>query len=160
MPQKKKIPAIQILEGNPSKRLLNAAGVEGLGEPITPEHLLPDARACVEVIRESMPPRIYSRLDSFALAAFGMAWAVHKKAAETIAHPDFEWMVTNDNGNPVPNPWLKILNAQVPIMIALGSRLGLDPHARAALSAPSVRDPESKFAGLIGLQRSSSSLNA
>lgn len=156
MPRKKNIPAIQILEGNPSKRLLNAAGVEGLGEPFTPEHLMPDARGCVEVIQASMPPRVYSRLDSFTLAAFGMAWAIHKKAAAEIARPDFEWLVPNQNGNLHPNEWLKILNAQVPILVSLGSRLGLDPHARASLSQPSARDPESKFAGLIGHNSSSS----
>jgi hypothetical protein len=40
------------------------------------------------LIKQSMPPRIYSALDSFHLAAFGMAWAIHKKAAIDISNPD------------------------------------------------------------------------
>jgi hypothetical protein len=57
-----------------------------------------DARGCIAVIQASMPSRIYSALDSFALAGFGMAWALHKRAAIEISNPDFEWTVVNSTG--------------------------------------------------------------
>ena len=44
---------------------MQASGVEGLGEPFIPDHLNEDARACVEVIRASMPDSVYCALDSF-----------------------------------------------------------------------------------------------
>src|SRR6476646_8940618 len=129
----KKLAAIRRLEGNPGKRLIEEAGIEPLGEPFIPEHLMDDARGCIEVIKSSMPSSVYSALDSFHLAAFGMAWAIHKKAAIEISNPKFEWTVTNSAGSQVQSPWIKILNAQAAIIASLGDRLGLDPKSRAAL---------------------------
>jgi len=56
------------LDGNPSHRLIHESGIEGLGEPFVAEHLMDDARGCIDVIKQSMPPRIYSALDSFLLS--------------------------------------------------------------------------------------------
>ena len=86
-----------------------------------------DARGCIEVIRQSMPKSVYSALDSYLLAAFGMAWAIHKKAAREISNPDFNWTVNNSVGSQILSPWLKVLNAQATIIASLGDRLGLDP---------------------------------
>ena len=151
-----KLTALQILDGNPSKRLLRASGVEGLGAPMVAEHLSVDARDCVEVIRASMPEGVYCALDSFHLAAFAMAWAVHKRAATEIGMPGFEWIETNDKGNRAPNVWFRILNTQAAIIVSLGDRLGLDPKSRASIAPPGQRDA-SKFAGLIGSARTASS---
>ena len=49
--------AIKILEGNPGKQVLEMAGIAGLGEPFVPEHLMDDARGCIEVIKQSMPEK-------------------------------------------------------------------------------------------------------
>lgn len=147
---RKKIPAIEALEGNPGKRAIEASGIEGLGEPFVAEHLMDDARGCIEVIKQSMPARVYSALDSFHLAAFGMAWAIHKKAALEISNPEFQWVVLNSAGSQTPSPWIKILNSQAEKMASLGDRLGLDPKSRAALKLPSAKQQKSKFAGLIG----------
>ena len=65
-----------------------------LGERYIVEHLMGDARGCIECIKRSMPAKVYSALDSFLLAAFGMAWALHKKAALEISNPEFAWIVT------------------------------------------------------------------
>src|SRR5262245_5255931 len=99
---KKKLAVLDYLDGNPSKtrRLVNeACGVDGLGRPFTPTYLaaakselMLDAKACVEVIQASMPPQVYKALDSFHLAAFGLAWAVHKRAAEQIGREEFEFV--------------------------------------------------------------------
>jgi phage terminase small subunit len=97
-----------------------------------------------------MPPRIYSALDSFLLAAFGMAWAIHKMAAIEISNPNFAWTVANSAGAQVPSPWIKILNQQATLLATLGDRLGLDPKSRAALKLPGARQQKSKFEGLIG----------
>ena len=106
-----------------------------------------DARGCIEVIRQSMPKSVYSALDSYLLAAFGMAWAIHKKAAREISNPDFNWTVNNSVGSQILSPWLKVLNAQATIIASLGDRLGLDPKSRAALKLPGARQKRSRFAG-------------
>ena len=152
----KKPAIVRRLEGNPGKRLIEESGIEALGEPFIAEHLMDDARGCVEVIRTSMPSRIYSALDSFHPAAFGMARSIHKKASLEISNPDFEWTVTNSAGSQVASPWIKILNGQAAIMVSLGDRLGLDPKSRAALKLPGARQKRSRFEGLIaqaGLSR-------
>jgi phage terminase small subunit len=155
-----KHPALEALEGNPGKRLIQESGIEALGEPFVAEHLMDDARGCIEVIKQSMPVNIYSALDSFHLAAFGMAWAIHKKAALEISNPSFDWIVTNSAGSETQSPWIKMLNGQAAILASLGDRLGLDPKSRAALKLPGARQRKSKFAGLIGQLGSSPSLSS
>src|SRR6476646_5804908 len=118
----KKLAAIRRLEGNPGKRLIEEAGIEASGQPFVAEHLMDDARGCIEVIKASMPPSVYSALDSFHLAAFGMAWAIHKKAAHEISNPGFAWTVTNSQGSKTQSPWLKILNQQAALIATLGDR--------------------------------------
>jgi phage terminase small subunit len=147
---RKKLPSLERLEGNPGKRPVEASGIEGLGEPFIPEHLADDARGCIEVIKRSMPPKVYSALDSFELAAFGVAWAVHKRAALKISAPDFEFVTRAPSGVEMQSPWLAILNKQAMIMASLGDRMGLDPKSRAALKLPAARQQRSKFDGLLG----------
>jgi phage terminase small subunit len=146
----KKPAVIRRLEGNPGKRLIEESGIEAQGQPFIPEHLMDDARGVIEVIKQSMPPKIYSALDSFLLAAFGVAWTIHKRAAHEIGNPDFQWTVANSAGAPTPSPWIKILNQQASLLATLGDRLGLDPKSRAALKLPNARQQRSKFEGLIG----------
>lgn len=153
---RKKLAELERLEGNPSKRSIFDSMIEAYGEPFVPDHLADDARGCIEVIKQSMPPRVYSRLDSFLLAAFGAAWAVHKRAALEVSAPEFRWIVSNNSGTEAPNPWLRILNEQAAKMASLGDRLGLDPKSRAALKVPHADEPKSKFAGLLGASASES----
>ena len=97
-----------------------------------------------------MPSGVYSALDSFHLAAFAMAWVIHKRAAHEIGNRDFAFTVPGSTGSQVPSPWIKILNQQAAILASLGDRLGLDPKSRAALKLPNARQQKSKFDGLIG----------
>jgi P27 family predicted phage terminase small subunit len=155
---KPKLAALERLEGNPSKRPVLDLGIEALGDVFVPEHLHEDAQACIEVIRGSMPPKVYAKVDSFLLSGFATAWAVHKRAAHEISNPAFGWLVTNGSGSLAKNPWVDILRGALKDMMSAGDRLGLDPKARAALRLP-AEQPQSKFAGLIGRPTSSPSLN-
>lgn len=152
---RKKLAELDRLDGNPSHRVIEESGIEALGEPFVAEHLSDDARGCIEVIKQSMPTRVYSALDSFILAAFGTAWALHKLAAHKINDPGFEHVISVANGSEYQSPWLAILNKQAALMASLGDRLGLDPKSRAALKLPDARQRKSKFAGLIGRTMSS-----
>jgi phage terminase small subunit len=107
-----------------------------------------------------MPAGIYSALDSFILSAFATAWALHKLAAHKINDPEFQHVYEiGDAGAKAQSPWLAILNKQAMLMASLGDRLGLDPKSRAALKLPGAKQRKSKFAGLIGQNGLSNSLN-
>ena len=41
---RRKLAALHYLEGNPSKKSLDMSGVDAIGEPFIPEHLMDDAR--------------------------------------------------------------------------------------------------------------------
>jgi phage terminase small subunit len=158
---KPKLAAFERLEGNPGKRIIEESGIEALGQPFVAEHLMDDARGCIEVIKASMPSSVYSALDSFLLAAFGTTWALHKRAALEISSPDFEHVYSvNESGALAQNPWLSILNKQAMQLASLGDRLGLDPKSRAALKLPNAKQKKSKFDGLIGQNGSSASLSS
>lgn len=148
--RKKKLTALHHLE-NSRQKISRLIGIDGYGTPLTFNHLHADAKQCIEIIEHSMPPNIYTRLDSFMLAVFATAWAGHKHAVEEMSKPDFEPVVTNDKGNVSPSPWYKILNSQAQVVVAVGGRLGLDPLTRQDLKSPEQRN-QSKFAGLIGLE--------
>jgi phage terminase small subunit len=147
---KRKLAAIDRLDGNPSHRHYDETGVEALGSPFIPEHLSDDARGCIEVIKTSMPAGVFSALDSFLLATFGTAWMLHKRACLEMIKPDFEYLIPGSTGSAVPSPWIKIANGQVAIMLSLADRLGLNPTSRAGLKLPEAKRQKSKFAGLLG----------
>ncbi|WP_375458877.1 P27 family phage terminase small subunit [uncultured Enterovirga sp.] len=154
---RKKLPELNRLDGSPGKRGgsdLPDFGIEAVGDVFIPDHLHEDAQGCIEVIRGSMPPKLYAKVDSFILSAFATAWAVHKQATHEISAPGFDWIVTSERGNQQPNPWLRILDKQATLLASLGDRLGLNPRARADLKLPAEK-PASKFDGLIGLPGSS-----
>jgi phage terminase small subunit len=159
MGRRKKLAEIDRLEGNPGRRFIEETGVEALGSPFIPEHLSDDARGCIEVIQAHMPPNIYSALDSFILAAFGTAWAIHKKATLVVSDPNFKWIDKSKRGAGVESAWVKIIRQQATLMASLGDRLGLDPKSRAALRLPGAKQRRSKFAGLIGATAASTYKN-
>lgn len=161
MARRKNLAEQDRLNGSPGKRPVVDLGIEieAVGDVFIPDHLHEDAQACIEVVKASMPPKVYAKVDSFLLSAFGTAWAIHKHAAFKVSDPAFEWIVLNSAGSQTPSPWLKILNAQAQLLASLGDRLGLDPKARAGLKLPREK-PASKFDGLIGQRGSSRSLNA
>ena len=154
MPARKKLRAIKILEGNRGKQRIPPPGIEALGQPFIPEHLSDDARGAFEIIASSMPDGVYSALDTFLLSTFATAWAIHKKAAQQIAKPDFAWIVSNARGTLRHSPWISLMNNQALLMASLGDRLGLDPKSRAALALPERQGQQTKFAGLLGGQPS------
>ena len=146
----KKLAAIERLECNPGCYPIEESGVAGLGEPFIPEHLPDDARGCIGVIKVSMPPGVYSALDSFLL--WRLRWF-----GQFTKRPPMRSAGLSFNGRPqasaavrrlVPGSELRTSRAQM--LASLGDRLGLDPKSRAALKLPNARQQRSKFEGLIG----------
>ena len=157
---KKKLAALERLEGNPGKKRIIDTGITAAGDVFIPEHLHEDAQGCIEVIRRSMPAGVYSALDSFLLAAFATAWAVHKRAAHEISNPSFDWLTPTAADTVQKNPWFDILRGAARDLMAAGDRLGLNPKARLGLTLPAEKRPRSKFDGLFAPTGSSHSLSA
>jgi phage terminase small subunit len=142
---RKKLKALDILDGNPSHREIPVHGIETYGAPFIPEHLHEDARACIEVIKSSMPSKVYGTLDSYLLAAFGVAWAMHKAAATALSAPGAAYVVKGG-----VNRWVTVLEKATDKLATLSARLGLDPLSRQNLKVPTSRPEQSKFSGLLG----------
>lgn len=159
MGRRKKIPELDRIDGNPSNRPALVVEVEGIGSVFVPDHLPDEAGAVIEIIKEMMPDRVYSAVDSYLLSAFAMEWYVHRQISHFISDPLFGWTVTNRLGEQKVNPWVKELPKHAMALASLGDRLGLDPKSRAALRLPDEK-PRSKFDGLLGQNELSHSSNA
>jgi phage terminase small subunit len=154
MGRPRKSPEARRLEGNPGKRPIPETAIVATGPVIAPDHLSEEARACIELIKQSLPPKTYAACDVFLLSAYATAWAQHKICAQEVSRPDFSHMEMGSQGQSVLNPWLKHMNEQARLLQSIGARLFLDPVARAALKLPDEK-PKSKFDGLIGQTESS-----
>src|SRR5215217_4712758 len=140
----KKPPEVRKLEGNPGKRRIPEPVVRATGKIFEAKHLTADAKACIEVIRNSLPIKTFAALDSFLLTSFAEAWSLHKAAVIAIQAEGH--ISEGSTGQPVVNPWIKVLNEQARIMLALSGKLYLDPVSRLAIRTD--EQPKSKFSDL------------
>lgn len=152
---KPKLPAVEILEGRPGKKPILGEFLEATGEAFVPEHISDAAQACMEVCKASMPDRTYSQADTYALAAFAEAWAVHRELTHQMQAPGFEWTLIGEGGRHYANPVVGMRNTQAQLIATLGDRLGLNPKARIGIRLPGEKRPRSKFDGLLGQNVSS-----
>ena len=143
-----KHPILKRLEGNPGKRRVDDLLVVAEGEPLCPDHLSDDAAICFEAVVRSMPPGVYSRVDSYMLAAFAEAWSLHKRAVEAL-NGQQSLIVEGKNGSS-RNPLATVVAVQARLMVTLGNQLGLSPAARMSLGVPEEPRSKSKFEGLLG----------
>lgn len=135
------------LEGNPAARPLNEDAPQPTGKPRRPAYLTGYAAEVWTKVVGSMPEKIYSPADEELLAAYCVAAAMHREAVVRLS--EMGAVIVGESGAPYQNPWTGILNTQATKMATIGSRLGLDPAARATLRVPKDEQPKSKFEGLV-----------
>jgi phage terminase small subunit len=126
------------------------------GSPMVPAHLHEEAQACIEVIKDSMPDGVYSRLDTYLLTAFACAWATHVRASHEMSNPDFQYLTKAPRGM-VMSPWIKLMFTAGDQMAKLSDRLGLNPSTRQGLRLPTTLEARDPYEDLIALNASSSS---
>ena len=146
----KKPDVIKKLEGNPGRRPLNSDAPMPAGAPAMPPYLKDYAVEIWDQVITSMPKALYAMCDSAVLGAFCVAVSQHKDATEILESEGLT--TTTARGDLRAHPAVAVQNKAVAIMATLGSKLGLDPAARASLKIPSVANTSSKFDGLICLQ--------
>jgi len=155
---KPKPTALRILEGNPSRRELNADEPVIRFLPTMPEEVAADPLAATEWGRifTVMPDGVYTAADEAMLAQYATVRSIIKRALAEIEN--FGIMIddplTNKDGNIVgyrrkKNPALEVWKSAHVILIQVADRLGLSPGMRSKLSIPKVSEARSKFAGLI-----------
>lgn len=123
---------LRLLEGNAGKRPINENEPQptgAIGEP--PDHLSDEARSLWREIAAHAPPGMLTRVDRSALAAFCVAWHLHKKGLEQLEEEGE--VVKSALGSPMRNPWVIIVNQQAQILAQFSSKFGLTPGDRAGL---------------------------
>ena len=135
------------LEGNPSARPMNEDSPQPIGRPKQPDYLEGYAAEVWRKLIGAMPERVYSPADEELLAAYCVASALHREAVQIVTSDGP--VLTGESGALYQSPWMGILNTQATKMASIGSRLGLDPAARATLRVPKDEKPKSKFEGLV-----------
>ena len=144
---KPKSPELRRLEGNPGYKPINEDAPQPIGRPQRPKYLKGYAAQVWAKVVGSMPEKIYTPADEELLAAYCVAAAMHRQAIEHI-NADGP-VLTAESGAPYQSPWMGILNTQATKKATIGSRLGLDPAARATLRVSKDEKPKSKFEGLV-----------
>jgi P27 family predicted phage terminase small subunit len=139
-----------------AKESLLEIKMPNMGSVFVPPHIHEDAQDLIENVLAHMPDGILKNLDTYALASYACAWAIHKRAALQMSDPEFELVTFNQNtGVGHPNPWIKIMFEAGNQMARLGARLGLDPISRDTMFLQRVEHNRAhgqggKFSGLIG----------
>lgn len=135
------------IEGNPAKRPMNDEAPEARGRPLPPDYLSVYGREVWDRVIGSMPDKIYTAADQDLLAAYCVQSDLHRNA---VKQTNIEGAVIPGNeGRSYVNPCVKVLNEAARQMTSIGTRLGLDPAARASLKVPKDEKPKSKFEGLV-----------
>ncbi|MEH6477102.1 MAG: phage terminase small subunit P27 family [Sneathiella sp.] len=138
------------IDGNPEKRAALPDPVAASGRPMPPAWLSEYALAVWDDILKSMPPTFYATADTQILAAYCIACAVFKEAAQEVIDGGPTLVLDKKL---IKNPAATVMGDQQGKIASLGTRLGLDPAARQAImgSSGAAEKPPSKYAGLIGI---------
>ena len=135
------------LEGNPGYKPINENAPEASGRPQRPDYLSAYAIKVWDRLIGSMPEKIYTAADQDLLAAYCVQADLHRNAVKQANSEGA--VIPNEEGRPFVNPCIKVLNEAARQMTSLGTRLGLDPAARATLRVPKDEKVKSKFEGLV-----------
>ena len=147
MPTPRKPTTLRMLEGNRSKTPLPTNEPLPEGRAQAPDCLRGEAKEEWERLTGSMPPDLYTTVDTALLVVWCECWALYRKAQERLVQKGE--IVTPNSGNCYQNPWVGIRNKQVQNMISLSARLGLSPADRAKLTMPNRPQEPSLFDGLL-----------
>jgi P27 family predicted phage terminase small subunit len=143
---------IRKLEGVPGhKHPLNKEEPQPVGPLVMPDFITGEAAKEWDRAVESMPPGMYTGADSPTLAVYCVAWVLFRNSLAQVAR---EGMTsTGSTGQKVAHPSLQVVAKQAEIILRSGDRLGMSPAARTRIALQDQAPQESKFAGLLGVER-------
>lgn len=126
---------LKLLEGNPGRRPLNHAEpvpVGDLSEP--PEWLNDSQKEGWAYAIASAPPGLLKRIDRTLLTIWVVAEDLHREASEAVTIGGA--IITTRNGEVAQNPYMTVMNRQVPVMLKAASELGFTPASRSRIHLP------------------------
>lgn len=100
-----------------------------------PEWFNDELRAGWEYALSHAPRGLLKRIDSSVLTIWVTAENLYREASLRVAETGT--VIKTENGNPIQNPYLSIMNKQAAIMLKVASELGFSPAARPRLSIES-----------------------
>lgn len=137
------------LAGNPSKRAVNKREPKPAAGPskTPPRDLSNGAKKVWKVLVSAMPAGVFTGCDLELLRAYCEAAAMHRLATEKLKKESL--MVEGSQGQPRPNPLIKVQVEQARAIATLGARLGLDPVSRQNIQADVAGGGDDAFGGLL-----------
>ena len=132
---------LKVLHGNPGRRPLNTFEPSHPSiDPECPAELVdPLARAEWSRLIGTLSHGHVQQTDRAVLVGYCLKYAQWQALErEAIQHP---WIVRSANGNPMPNPALKLACRLFLIVLRSAEALGLTPTARARIVAPPSAPP-------------------
>lgn len=139
---------LKLLEGNPGRRPLNHAEPVPIGDlHSAPEWLTDSQKEGWAYAIASAPAGLLKRIDRTLLTIWVVAEDLHREASEAITKGGA--IITTRNGEVAQNPYMVVMNRQVPVMLKAASELGFTPASRSRIhlsSAGKEREAVSPFA--------------
>lgn len=120
---------LKLVAGNPGHRPINDAEPQPKGDLSEPPEWF-DAKHRVIWNRaiKTAPTGLLRELDESVLVIWVVAAVMHMDASKEVARKGS--MVRADNGYPMQNPWVAIINKQAQIMLKAAAEMGFTPSAR------------------------------
>lgn len=140
MPRQRIPTAIKEAEGNPGRRPLNKNEPKAKGTLAAPKSLSKPALAIWMRVTASMTPGVYQSTDQTMLLLLCENVARFERASAAIAKTGE--VSTGSQGQDIVSPWVRLQDTATSNIIKLCGRLGLDPVARQALTAPDTDDDD------------------
>jgi P27 family predicted phage terminase small subunit len=139
---------LRLLEGNPSKRPINAHEPQPVGAPVKPEFITGEAAREWDRTIRAMPDGFFTAADAPVLAVYCVSWVLFRNALAIVAQ---EGMTTpGPMGPDIAHPMLSVVAKQSETILRAADRLGMSPAARTRLTVGDLPEGGSKFAGLFG----------
>lgn len=137
---------LKLLAGNPGKRPINQSEPKPIGNLFDcPEWLTEDQKLGWAYAIAESPKGLLKRLDRSALTVWVVSEDLHRQA--TIAVAKFGLITKSPNeGIPMQNPYLAIINRQAGIMMKAAAELGFTPSSRSRVSIGESEESDNPFA--------------
>lgn len=139
--------ALKELADNPGKRPLKYREPKPTTGPFAPAGMSASGKTIWARLVASMPPGVFTNVDSYILGSYCEAVARHQYAVRKLEKGPKE--VEGSTGQVKLSPWFAEVKESARLMVTIGARLGLDPVARQNISTDISQGQANAFDGLI-----------
>lgn len=150
----KKPTRLEVLQGNPGKRKINADEPQPrVGDLVPPDWLTPEAREEWDrIVPELERLKLITQIDLAMLTAYCVQWGVYVKAARQLARQGLTFKSKNKQGATYQGtrPQFSIAVRALEQCRMLAQEFGLTPAARTKLKVEASETPRNPFTKFVG----------